>query len=202
MVRTGARAAVLLDALAASGLEALAKDAVPRRPCLADLPAATRAELLDLYLTLGGIQDAPTFRPGNWDLPFRGPLLVELDEELHFNRYRATTLEASWEADLPWTADYRRHCADHEPGCLDAGAWGRRWINDSTARTFCGGPPGHLEGDGAPRWKQRAPYDSLKDTLPLVGGVRLARVATHDSVNGVLLGAMLDGLAPVDALGI
>jgi len=50
------------------------------------------------------MQDAPTFRPGGWDLPFRGPLLVELDEELHFNCYRATTLEASWEADLPWTA--------------------------------------------------------------------------------------------------
>ncbi len=156
MVRTGARASVLLDALAAAGFQALAKDAVPPRPCLADLPPATRAELFDLYRTFGGMQDSPTFPPGSWNLPFRGPLLVELDEELHFNRYRATTLEASWEADLPWTADYRRHCADHEPGCLEAGAWGKRWVNDSTAPMFCGGLPGHLDGDGAPRWKQRA----------------------------------------------
>ena len=63
---------------------------------------------------------------------------------------------------------------------------------------FAGGPPGELAGDGAPRWKQRALYDALKDTVPLLPtGVRLARVATHDDVNGVSLGAVLDGLAPI-----
>lgn len=202
MVRTGKRVAVLLDALTATGLEPLPKDAAPSRPSLADLPAGTAAEALDLYRALGGTQDAPSFRPGGWDLSFRGPLLVELDEELHFNRYRVATLAASWEAALPWTADYRRHCAEREDECLEAGDWGKRWTNDSTARMFSGGPPGDLNGDGAPRWKQRALYDSLKDTLPVIGGARLARVATHDSVFGVALGAMLDGFAAVDAAAI
>ncbi len=127
---------------------------------------------------------------------------MELDEELHFNRYRATTLEASWEADLPWTADYRRHCADHEPGCLEAGAWGKRWVNDSTAPMFCGGLPGHLDGDGAPRWKQRALYDAVKDAVASVpGGPRLVRLAVHDEIGGVSLGAALEGrggVAPGD----
>jgi predicted transcriptional regulator of viral defense system len=60
-----------------------------------------------------------------------------------------------------------------------------------------------LDGDGAPRWKQRALYDSIKDTLPASGsGVLLARVATHDRINGVLLSAMLDGTVPVDVDGI
>ena len=202
MVRTGARAAVLLDALMATGLEPLAARAAPPRPHAADLPQAIYAELLELYRSLGGSQDTPTFRPGGWDLPFNGPLVVELDEELHFNRYRASTLDSSWEAGLPWTFDYRRHCADHESACLRAGSWGRRWSNDSTSHMFSGGRPGDLTCGGSPRWKQRALYDSLKDTAPLLGGPRLARVATHDIVNGVLVGSMLDGVAPVDAVGI
>lgn len=203
MVRTGARAAVLLDALTSTGLKPLPQSEAPRRPRLADLPDDTAAELLDLYRALGGGQDPPSLRPGEWDLPFHGPLMVELDEELHFNRYRAATLAASWAVSLPWTADYRRYCADHEMECLSAGSWGKRWANDSTARMFSGGPPRDLEGDGAPRWKQRALYDALKDTLSLIEAApRLSRVSIYDDVNGIQLGAMLDGLAPVDAADI
>ena len=159
---------------------------------------AIAAELLDLYHALGGIAHTPTFRPGPWDLVFVDGLVVELDEELHFNRYRATTLGSSWEQRLPWTTDYRRYCSDRESDCLSAGAWGKRWTNESAGRMFVGGPPGELASDGAPRWKQRALYDALKDTASLVPTVvHLARLATHDDVNGVSLGAMLDGLAPV-----
>ena len=68
---------------------------------------------------------------------------------------------------------------------------------------FRGGPPGDLVGDGAPRWKQRAVYDALKDTVLLLpGGIRLARVATHDTVEGMSLGAVLGGLAAVDPRSI
>jgi len=64
---------------------------------------------------------------------------------------------------------------------------------------FGGGPPGDLDGEGAPRWKQRALYDALKDTAPLLPeGLRLARVATHDHVGDNPLGAMLDGLVPIE----
>jgi hypothetical protein len=203
MVRTGARAAVLLDTLTATGLVPLSSDAAPPRPTLGDLPDATAAAVLDLYRSLGGIQIAPNLRPGRWDLHFREPLLVELDEELHFNRYRSATLAAPWEADLPWTVDYRRYCAEREGECISAGSWGRRWTNDSAARMFRGGPPPDLEGDGPPRWKQRALYDSIKDTLPLLpNGGRLARVSTYDTIDGLALGAMLDGFAPVDEAGI
>jgi hypothetical protein len=200
MVRTGARAAVLLDALAVTGLESIPGDAAPARPSVADLSERTADELLAVYRELGGIEAVPRFRPGGWDLPFAGGLVVELDEELHFNRYRVATLSASWELGLPWATDYLRHCVEQEGECLKAGCWGKRWTNPSTARMFSGGPVGDLDGDGAPRWKQRALYDSLKDTLPGLGiGVRLGRVATHDDVNGVSLGAILDGFAPVNA---
>jgi hypothetical protein len=61
-------------------------------------PSGTRhaAELHALYRRLGGLLATPTWRPGGWDLVFGGSLVVELDEELHFNRYRALTLNSSW----------------------------------------------------------------------------------------------------------
>ena len=192
MVRTGARAAVLRDALHAAGLESAPP---PERPRLADAPQPVQDEVMDVYRRLGGLLSEPTFRPGAWDLSFAGGLVVELDEELHFNRFRATTLAASWAVDLPWTADYRQFCAECEPECLSAGAWGRRWTNDSCARMFSGGEAGDLTGDGAPRWKQRALHDSLKDTVAVVpSGVRLARLSTHDVIDGAPLGAALEGL--------
>jgi hypothetical protein len=203
MVRTGKRSEVLADALAASGLKRLPKDLAPSRPRIDDLPEHGAEEVLALYRSLGGSQAKPDLRPGPWDLVFDGPLVVELDEELHFNRYRAQTLTASWERSLPWTVDHRSHCVDAEAACLAAGAWGKRWTNDSAGRMFSGGRAGELDGEGAPRWKQRALYDAIKDTLPVWGrGVRLARVATYDGVGGVLVGAMLDGVSPIDVSGI
>lgn len=68
-------------------------------------------ELLTLYRDFGGLQDAPSFRPGPWDLAFEGGLVVELDEELHFNQYRGATLETSWADELPWT-DARQEACD------------------------------------------------------------------------------------------
>jgi hypothetical protein len=42
---------------------------------------------------------------------------------------------------------------------------------------FSGGAAGDLDGEGAPRWKQRALYDAIKDTAPAALGVALARVS-------------------------
>jgi len=142
------------------------------------------------------------FRPGSWDLSYDG-LVVELDEELHFNRYRARTLEASWTLRLPWRQNFLTYCAAHVAECFAAGQWGRRWTNDSATKMFSGGSPGELGGSGAPRWKQRALYDAIKDTLPLLDNpVALARVATHDDVGNTTLGAVLDGFAPGNSAAV
>src|SRR5207247_5846986 len=92
--------------------------------------------LLGLYRELGGAESEPTLRPGPWDLVFKGPVVVELDEELHFNRYRGLTLTASWAEQLPWTSTYRAYCEKHEADCLAAGTWGKRWTNPSCERMF------------------------------------------------------------------
>jgi hypothetical protein len=148
---------------------------------------------MDMFRRLGG-QGEPLLRPGTWDLAFSGDFVVELDEELHFNRYRAITLSASWSADLPWVADYQRLCERRETECRSAGSWGKRWTNASCESMFGpAGSPGDFSGPGAPRWKQRALYDALKDLAPaLESGIHLARVSIYDLIEGVRIGQIVE----------
>ena len=202
VVTTGARALALRQHLAAIGI-ATARSGPPA-PRLNALAPGTAADVLDLYRTLGGTQNEPALRPGSWDLACADGLVIELDEELHFNRYRAVTLGAPWAAATPWTAEYLELCREEESACLAAATWGKRWTNPSCERLFGpGDPPGNLGQGGAPRWKQRALYDAMKDAAAADSSdIRLARLATHDDLDGVTLGAVLEGRAEpnLDAL--
>jgi hypothetical protein len=64
--------------------------------------------------------------------------------------------------------------------------------------------PGELLlAGGAPRWKQRALYDALKDTAARQpGGPVLARLSVHDTVAGIRLGAVLEGRSTVSAADV
>jgi hypothetical protein len=126
-------------------------------------------------------------------------VLVELDEELHFNRYRLAALDSDWARPLPWHEAYVRHCERMEAHCLTAGSWGKRWTNPSCDAMFgVGDPPGQLLLKGAPRWKQRALYDAMKDAYAVSStSQRIARVSVHDKVSEVTLGDVLEGRASV-----
>jgi hypothetical protein len=160
--------------------------------------------LVSLYRQLGGVQGGPKLRPGSWDLsvsPASGPALaVELDEELHFNRYREQTLRAPWYRDVHWASEYTVQCKRHEPRCLQAGTWGKRWTTPSCEQLFGdAGPAGQLAGPGAPRWKQRALYDAIKDLAALIGsGPRLARLSIYDQIGGRPLEAYLNRSAALE----
>lgn len=198
MVRTGARAEALGAALAVAGFSVVAQR--PPAPRLDALPAGLRAGVMALYLELGGQQEQPVLRPGAWDLALAGGVVVELDEELHFNRYRARTLTTSWARDLPWVDAYLAMCADHESECVRAGSWGKRWTNESCERMFGpAAPAAHLDvPGGAPRWKQRALYDAVKDAVASVPNQpRVVRLAVHDEIGGISLGALLERRAGV-----
>lgn len=135
-------------------------------------------------------------RPGAWDLALAGGLVIELDEELHFNPYRARTLAEPWARNLPWRDAYLLMCEQHEDHCLRAGSWGKRWTNESCERMFGpAAPAAHLEVvGGAPRWKQRALYDAVKDAVATVAGdPQVVWLAVHDEIGGVSLGAVLEG---------
>jgi hypothetical protein len=199
MVRTGTRATTLKGLLASSGL----RPAASARPApqIEALPAELTNAVMMFYRTLGGRSDAPLyFRPGQWHLAFEDGLVVELDEELHFNRYRHRAVEADWSSTLPWRDDYLTFCREQESRCIAAGKWGKRWTNPPCEAIFgAPDPPGVLGPRGAPRWKQRALYDMIKDAFALSdSSVRLARLATYDYIDGVELGAALQGHAVLD----
>lgn len=196
MARTGKRARALRRILIEAGLA----------PVSGQLPrptgAAHRDELLELYRVLGGLLDNPVWQPGGWDLIFEGPIVVELDEQLHFNRYRARTLETRWTAGLPWADAYKAYCIEHEACCLRDGRSQQRWSNPSCARNFAGGAPGDLIA-GAPRWKQRAFYDAVKDTaITTDPKLSMARVSIYDKVDGEPVDDILEGRCVVDPASV
>ncbi|MEZ3157608.1 hypothetical protein AB1K56_11830 [Microbacterium sp. BWR-S6Y] len=151
------------------------------------------------YRQLGGVLSSPILRPSGWDIQTASGLIVELDEEQHFNRHRAETLRAEWAVDLPWQVDYLRYCADFERVALKSHSGAGFWTSAGSARQF--GPAGSrrdLEGAGSPRWKQRAIYDAMRDSLAASGKVSLARLSVHDRLGSIRLGDALRGLAPLD----
>jgi hypothetical protein len=151
------------------------------------------------YRQLGGVLSSPILRPSGWDIQTASGLIVEFDEEQHFNRYRAETLQADWAVDLPWRADYLHYCADYESTALKSHSGAGFWISAGSARQF--GPAGSrrdLEGPGSPRWKQRAVYDAMRDSLAATGKVSLVRLSVHDRLGSVRLGDALRGAAPLD----
>ncbi|MFE6965654.1 hypothetical protein ACFVAJ_11085 [Agromyces sp. NPDC057679] len=111
--------------------------------------------------------------------------MVELDESFHFNRYRGETMHASWASELPWRQAYTDYCAAWEG---KAGTGGKRWSNDSAKRMFGGADPDGVFGAfGAPRWKQRALYDAMKDAAAVAGAVQLSRISIYDVIDGIQL---------------
>ena len=80
MVKTGSRVNVLEALLIDGDLRPTALQPIPAR--VEDLPVDLESQVLALYCDLGGGVEAPSFRPGKWDLVFEDGLVVELDEEL------------------------------------------------------------------------------------------------------------------------
>jgi hypothetical protein len=188
------RADVLATLLGTCGLRLGGPAAA--RPDLATLSPRLARAVDDCYRRLGGRIELPRLRPGRWDLVVED-VMVELDEDLHFNRYRALTLGSAVYRMLPTFPlhAYRTYAASRETECLAAGSYGGKWTNPSCERHFGpAGPLGQLEGPGAPRWRQRALYDLMKDLAPLHDGTRISRIAVWDALPG------MDGYLVNDAL--
>ena len=178
-MRTGARANALARVLEAAGWERVV---VPKHQRFRDEGAEYFVELEALYLSLGGIPESiERWAPGPWDLAFANGLIVELDEEQHFNRYRAATLRSRSIRSLPWTDHYLGYCAEFERRCVQKARGLGYWTSASSERFF--GPSsdrGDLSEPGPARWKQRAFYDAMRDAA---SRRILARISVHDRVN-------------------
>ena len=137
-----------------------------------------------IYRKLGGMLKEIPLGIRKWDMEING-IAVELDEERHFNRYREITLNSKVYTFLPCFPlhEYRECCKLYEPNCLKSASYGGYWTNASCEKQFgSASKPGKLDGNGAPRWKQRAFYDFVKDLAPLIIGVPLVRISIWDKV--------------------
>lgn len=146
-------------------------------------------EIEQIYKQLGGILETYPVNPREYDI-ILDSLIIELDEENHFNRYRSMTLNSTVYksiSSLPLTK-YKDYCMLYENRCrTDVGFW----KNSSCEKQFgIANQNGDLNGNGSPRWKQRAFYDYLKDVGCYLLGQKLVRVSIYDKVstdNGVML---------------
>lgn len=141
-------------------------------------------EVHAVYRRLGGTLANFPCRCGGYDIVV-GDQAVELDEERHFNRYRAVTLESKlYQALSNFPLErYKALCAEREADCLKSAGYGGNWSNPSCERAFPGVPaPKQLTEPGPPRWRQRAFYDFLKDIFQLAGGPAVWRVPIYDTL--------------------
>lgn len=150
------------------------------------LPAMAAGMLLVIFRELGGVPaHQAALAPRGWDMQ-ADQVLIEFDEDLHFNRYRALSLAAPWVPDLPWSTLYGDYSTGMEGMCLNAGKHGGKWANSSSDRMFRGSDEKGILGSlGSSRWKQRALYDAIKDAYALYSPVSLARVSIHDQIGGM-----------------
>lgn len=142
-------------------------------------------EIMRVYRDLGGIMESYPVNVGKYDLALKG-LIIELDENLHFNRYRRITLNSIIYVDIRSfsATKYKEYCRLFEQRCLSAGRYGRKWTYESCEKQFgFAAKNGDLSGNGSPRWKQRAFYDYLKDVGCLLIGQKLVRLSIYDKIN-------------------
>ena len=78
-----------------------------------------RFEIEDVYRRLGGNLPSLPLNLRPWDMELDG-IAVELDEFLHFNRFRGMTLESAIYDCLPRfpLIAYECYCPEHEDECL------------------------------------------------------------------------------------
>ncbi len=177
----GERQEILRNSLILAGLHVEAG----WKPAIAGSSIASEywPEIERTYSELGGILAVAPLGVGKYDMVVDGHP-TELDEEQHFNRYRLVTLGSRfYKAESEFAGAYRGYCLRHEQYCLRKANHGGYWTNGSTERQF-GSPsaPPDLDNGGAPRWKQRAFYDFMKDVHGASTGQPVIRLSVWDRV--------------------
>lgn len=141
-------------------------------------------EVYRIWKKLDGQNDLYPLEFGGWDIILE-KFILELDEEQHFNRYRGITLESFTYhvSNCFEISEYTKYCSTKEQDCLKKSSWGKYWTSPSSEQQF--GKPGingDLNGNGSPRWRQRAYYDYLRDVFATVYQVRLIRISIYDKL--------------------
>lgn len=154
--------------------------------------AGLEKEVLRVYKLLGGTMEVIPINY-KWDIKC-SDFCLELDEERHFNRYRALTLDSPIYYNYKYfsVCNYKRYCIEKENVCLKTASWGHNWKNDSTEKLFIkSGEEGDLSNNGSSRWRQRAFYDFLKDLNFVIRKRPVVRISIYDKYKGISINEML-----------
>lgn len=108
------------------------------------------------------------------------------DDEVHFNRYRLTTLKSSiYEVfTFPWIDAYIRLSRTYEKECLKTGLQERVWNGPPLAGKLFGKSeaPGDLSGNGSAGWKLNAYNDAQYDLISRLHGLKLIRIPLYENL--------------------
>lgn len=141
-------------------------------------------EFLNIYNKLDGIINKPKIRLNGYFFEHK-KFTLELDEVLHFNRYRLATLRSNIYNNFPGIKvdKYRVYCKKQEKECLKSGSREGAWTNSKAEKYF--GPsesPGDLGLNGSTGWKYRAFCDYLKDIYACHKNIKLLRLSVWDEM--------------------
>jgi len=151
-------------------------------------------DIFKIYKKLGGVLDEFPSRFRGWDIEIRNHVIM-LDDERHFNRYRLQTLESELyeKINFPMT-EYKMYCKKYEEVCLRAATWSEKWSSFASVEQFGeAGPEGNLTGIGAPKWKQRAYYDFVRDVSQLIADYKVIRISIWDPLDNGIVDDVLTG---------
>jgi len=146
--------------------------------------SSAEEEIFSRYEQLGGILDWPDMRIYGYYYE-SSKFVMELDEQMHFNKYRLLTLRSSIYDRMPGIkADkYRIYCKKHEKECMKSGASPDQWSHVTAEKYFGSSEsPGDLGLRGSAGWKYRAFCDFVKDIYAFHFKVKLLRVAIWDEI--------------------
>ncbi|MBO5157331.1 MAG: hypothetical protein J6C05_09435 [Prevotella sp.] len=135
--------------------------------------------ILGMYRNLGGKLHEIPLNIGKYDIDLEN-VIIEFDEENHFNRYRLETFNSPIYKD--WknfnVTNYQQYCTKYENECR---TYGKFWNTDSSDKQYgMSSPKGVLNNIGSSRWKQRAFYDFVKDVYSIVINTPIIRISIYD----------------------
>ena len=144
-----------------------------------------KAWLQEIYEDLGGQGNLPLLEKLKFDFKLKRNLII-WDDELHFNRYRSSTLRSDLYNDFnfQFTEGIKRVCRTFEKECLKAGMQERIWNGSTFAKACFGRPaePGDFTQNGSPGWKIAAYNDAQMDLQSRLHGYKIFRLYPYETL--------------------
>jgi len=141
--------------------------------------------LEEIFEDLGGKGNLPLLEKMKFDFKLNR-FLILWDTEVHFNRYRLTSLRSELYSEMSFFFDqaYKRLCRSQEKEAVKAGLQARIWEGPPIAQRLFGpsGEPGDFSGNGSTGWKLQAYNDAQIDLLTRHHGYKLIRLCPFETL--------------------